>query len=319
MDANAWVVLLHVDRGRAIEPYAQRNAFGDAYLTQLCPANPEVRAYARAVIAEIASRGVDSILMESFHFVPFPHGYHHERAFVELTPLISFLLSLCFCESCVGTAGSRGVDIGSLRDAVRSTIRRGLSSADADPAAIDDPTHARTMFGGELGGFLDTRSDVVTSLVRELVETAREANPETALVPIDEGGAIKGYAAGRPTGAPAPSLSWQLGVDLRQVADAAGAIEVMAYASTAERVMTDLGAYASAIPDSARLGVILRPLRPDCDGPGNLRSKVEVAAALNVDRLDFYHYGLAPLEALDWVKSALTTPSAANAPTRRSK
>ena len=106
MDANAWVVLLHVDRGRAIEPYAQRNAFGDPYLTQLCPANPNVRAYARALIADVASRGVDSILMESFHFLPFPHGYHHERAFVEITPLTSFLLSLCFCE-CVHAGGRR--------------------------------------------------------------------------------------------------------------------------------------------------------------------------------------------------------------------
>jgi hypothetical protein len=319
MDANAWVVLLHVDRGRAIAPYAQRNAFGDLYLTQLCPANPSARAYARAVIADVASRGVDSILMESFHFVPFPHGYHHERAFVEITPLTSFLLSLCFCDSCVRAAAERGVDTPSLRDAVRSTIRRGLTSDYADPAPIEDSTRVREMFGGELGGLLDARSAVVTSLVAELVDAAREANPETAVVPVDEGGAIKGYVGGQPTGTPAPSISWQLGVDLHQVADAAGALEVMAYASTAERVRFDLEAYASAIPDSSKLGVILRPLRPDCDSPANLRSKVDVASALHVDRIDFYHYGLAPLDALDWVKSALPAGAAANAPTRRSE
>ena len=37
------------------------------------------------------------------------------------------------------------------------------------------------------------------------------------------------------------------------------------------------------------------------------------------DRLDFYHYGLAPLNALDWAKSALPAGAAANAPTRRSE
>jgi hypothetical protein len=319
MDANAWVVLLHVDRGREIEPYAQRNAFGDPYLTQLCPANPDVRAYARAVIGDVASRGVDSILMESFHHFPFPHGYHHERAFVEITPLTSFLLSLCFCESCARAAAERGVDTASLRGAIRSTIREGLSSDHADPVPIDDAAGVRAMFGGELGAFLDARSDVVTSLVAELVGAAREANPETAVVPVDEGGAIKGYTAGQPTGAPAPSIAWRLGVDLREIADAAGALEVMAYASTAERVLIDLEAYASAIPDSAKLGVILRPLAPDCDGPANLRAKVDVASALGVDRLDFYHYGLAPLDALDWVKSALPAGAAASAPTRRSE
>ena len=192
-----------------------------------------------------------------------------------------------------------------------------MSSDDADPASIDDQTGVRALFGGELGGFLDARSAVVTSLVAELVDTAREASPETAVVPVDEGGAIKGYVAGQPTGAPAPSISWRLGVDLRQVAAVAGAIEVLAYASTAERVLVDLEAYASAIPESSKLGVILRPLLPDCDGAANLRSKVSSVSAL-VDRLDFYHYGLAPLDALDWIKSALPAGAAANAPTRRS-
>jgi hypothetical protein len=319
MDANAWVVLLHVDRGREIEPYAQRNAFGDPYLTQLCPANPNVRAYARAVIADVASRGVDSILMESFHHFPFAHGYHHERAFVEITPLTSFLLSLCFCESCAAAAGERGVDSASVRDGIQSTIRDGLSPDHADSVSIDDVAGVRAMFDGELGAFLDARSAVVTSLVAELIDAAREANPDAALVPVDEGGAIKGYTAGQPTGEPAPSIAWRLGVDLRQIADMAGTLEVMAYASTAERVLVDLEAYMSAIPDSAKLGVILRPLRPDCDGPANLRAKVDAASTLGVDRLDFYHYGLAPLDALDWVKSALPAAAAANTPTRRSE
>jgi len=319
MDANAWLVLLHVDRGRTIEPYAQRNAFGDLYLTQLCPSNPDVRAYARAVVADVASRGVDAILMESFHFVPFPHGYHHERAFVEITPLTSFLLSLCFCESCARTAAEHGVDLASLQDGVRSAIRHGLSPGHADPTPIDDETRVRTLFDGELGGFLDARAAVVTSLVVELVDAVREASSETMLVPVDEGGAIKGYVGGRPTGVPAPSISWQLGVDLQKVAAAAGAIEVMAYASTEERVLFDLEAYRTAIPKSSKLGVILRPLRPDCESPANLRAKVRVVSDLEVDRLDFYHYGLAPLDALDWINSALPAAAAANATAGRSE
>jgi hypothetical protein len=319
MDANAWLVLLHVDRGRMIESYAQQNAFGDLYLTQLCPSNPHVRAYARAVIADVASREVDSILMESFHFVPFPHGYHHERAFVEITPLTSFLLSLCFCESCARAAAEQGVDLRVLQGAVRSAIRRGLSPDHVDPTSVDDEADVRALFDGELGGFLDARAAVVSSLVLELVDAVRETNPETTLMPVDEGGAIKGYIGGRPTGVSAPSISWQLGVDLQEVAAAAGAIEVMAYASTEERVLLDLEAYRDAIPESSKLGVILRPVRPDCESPANLRAKVRVVSDLEVDRLDFYHYGLAPLDALDWINSALPAAAAANATAGRSE
>src|SRR4051812_26592410 len=309
LDANAWVVLLHVDRGRAIEEFAQRNAFGDRYLTQLCPANPDVRAYARALLGDVASRGVDAILMEAFHFLPFPHGYHHERAFVEISALTSFLLSLCFCDSCIGAAAERGVDTAALRGAVQEAIRNGLGSDGVDPIAVDDPMGVRSMFGRELGGFLDARSDTVTSLVAECVAAARDVATQTVVVPVDPSGAIKGYVGGQPTGPPAPSISWLLGIDLERLAEVADAVEVMAYASTAERVRVDLEAYAQALPGPPKLGVILRPLQPDCESAENLRAKVEVASALAFDRVDFYHYGLARLDALDWIKFALPVSS----------
>jgi hypothetical protein len=308
LEANAWVVLLHVDRGRAIEEFAQRNAFGDPYLTQLCPSNPDARAYARSVVADVAARGVDSILVESFHYLPFPHGYHHERAFVEITPLTSFLLSLCFCPSCAAAATERGVHVVALNAAVQATIRGGLASA-ADSVDVEDNEAVRAMFDGQLGELLDVRSAVVTSLVAELVEAAREANPASKVVPIDPSGAIKGYAGGRPTGAPAPSISWLLGIDLAQLAEVTGAMEVMAYAANPERVLVDLEAYLEALPASTELGVILRPLRPDCDSAANLRSKVEIISSLGFGRVDFYHYGLAPLDALDWIRSALPDPA----------
>jgi hypothetical protein len=139
------------------------------------------------------------------------------------------------------------------------------------------------------------------------------------LFPVDEGGAIKGYVGGRPTGVAAPSISWQLGVDLQEVAGAAGALEVMAYASTRERALFDLEAYRKAIPESSKLGVILRPVSPDCDSPANLRAKVDAASDVGIDRLDFYHYGLAPLEALDWIRHALPAGAAAKATTGRSE
>jgi hypothetical protein len=309
MDANAWVVLLHVDRGRAIEEFAHRNAFGDPYLTQLCPSNPDVRAYAHALIADVASRGVDAILMEAFHFLPFSHGYHHERAFIEISPLTSFLLSLCFCDSCTHAAAEHGVDVVRLRGAVQETIRKGLLSDDRDSAEVDDPMLVRPMFGGELGGLLETRGDAVTSLVAECVEAARSVETTTVVVPVDPSGAIKGYVGGQPTGPPAPSISWRLGIELEQLAKVADAVEVMAYASTAERVLVDLEAYAQAFAGSSKLGVILRPLRPDCESAENLRSKVEIASSLAFDRVDFYHYGLTRLDALDWIKFALPANS----------
>jgi sugar phosphate isomerase/epimerase len=49
----------------------------------------------------------------------------------------------------------------------------------------------------------------------------------------------------------------------------------------------------------------MRPVPPDCDAAENLAEKLRVAAAAGVDRVDIYHYGMAPLSALDRVREAL--------------
>ncbi len=83
------------------------------------------------------------------------------------------------------------------------------------------------------------------------------------------------------------------------LARATDGVEMLGYARDPERVKADLAAYG----DVAALA--LRIMHPDCDGPENLRAKVAVARAAGVRELDFYHYGLAPLAALDWVCEAL--------------
>ena len=67
----------------------------------------------------------------------------------------------------------------------------------------------------------------------------------------------------------------------------------------------DLAAYRALLGPEAELGVVLRPMSPDCGGPDNLRAKVGAARAAGVARLGLYHYGLMPLPSLDWIAAAL--------------
>ena len=107
---------------------------------------------------------------------------------------------------------------------------------------------------------------VVTSLVAEVAEAAGE----TPLEFIELSGAVKGYADGRPTAPPAPSIAWQLGVDVDAVARACDGIEAIGYAADPERIRGDLEAYGDAA-----VSVIFRPTPPDCDSAENLRAKVD--------------------------------------------
>ena len=281
---RAWTVFLHNGALAAAHPEcAPENAFGDRYLTELCPANPDARAYARALATDIAALGVAGISSEALHYLGLEHGYAHERYFVPLGARIRYLLGLCFCEHCLAAARAAGVD----GDAVRRTAREAIELAFAG----DDP-------GGEpeRDEYARVREQVVTSLVAEVAEAAGETPFEF----IELSGAVKGYADGKPTGDPAPSIAWQLGVDVDAVARAGDGVQAMGYAADPQRVRGDLDAYGENA-----VSVIFRPSTPDADSDADVRAKVELARERGLGRVDFYHYGLMRLDALDWIRSAL--------------
>jgi hypothetical protein len=143
--------------------------------------------------------------------------------------------------------------------------------------------------------------EVVTALA---VEVAGAAAAEGASFDfIDLSGAIKGYATGRPSGDPAPSIAWQLGVDLPSIAAVCGSVEAIGYADDPRRLGLDLEAYRSLIGDGV-LNVVVRPMPPDCDSDQNLRAKLDLVRELGLARVDFYHYGLMRLDALDRIRAA---------------
>jgi hydrogenase/urease accessory protein HupE len=282
---RAWTVFLH--NGALAESYphcAPENAFGDRYVTDLCPAHPDVRAFARALAADVARLGVTTICAESLHYHALEHGYAHERYFVPLSARVRYLLGLCFCEHCLAAARAAGVDGDSVRRAARAEIERAFGG--------DDP-------GGEpeRDDYARVREQIVTSLVEEVVEAAGAVPFEF----IELCGAVKGYATGRPAGGPARELAWQFGIDVEGVARACTGLEAVGYAADPERIRADLDAYGDAA-----VSIIYRPTTPDCSSPENLRAKVALARARQLERVDFYHYGFMRLDALDWIRAAVS-------------
>jgi hypothetical protein len=301
---RAWTVFLHnYTLGEANPECASRNAFGDAHLTDLCPANPDVRAYVRALSGDIASKGVRCVVAESLHYHGLEHGFHHERYFIELGALGRYLLGLCFCEHCLAAARGRGVD----GERVLAEARRELERRFAAQPEPEDPDLARekvgSFAGGELTAYLDVRAETVASLVGEAAWAASEEGADFAF--IDLSGAIKGYATGRPEGDPAPSIAWQFGIDVARIAEACGQVEAIGYAADPDRLRFDLDAYRSIVGGDRRLSVIMRPMAPDCDSAENLAAKLAVCRDAGAVEVGFYHYGFMRLESLDLVKRSL--------------
>ena len=304
MRVRAWTVFLHNHRlGEAHPDCACRNAFGDPHLTDLCPANPQVRAYVRALSADIAAHGVADVVAESLHFHGLEHGFHHERYFIELGPLGRYLLGLCFCEHCIAAAHAHGVAAEWLRDAVRGELERRFAR-NPDPESMELVREQLGAFaGGELAGYLEARAETVTSLAAEAAEVANTEGAGFAF--IDLSGAVKGYATGRPEGDATAAVGWQFGIDIQRIAAACGHLEAIGYAADPERLRFDLAAYRSAVGPEGKVSVILRPMAPDCDSADNLAAKLAVARQAGAVEAGFYHYGFMRLESLDLIREAL--------------
>lgn len=299
---NAWLVCLHdVPAGMARDDLVQHNVFGDPLRTELCPAHPQVRTYLTAMCADLARYGCDSLLVESLHFHPFRHGYHHERCLVELDPLTEFLLGLCFCEHCTSWAAS-GVDVARLSRWCTTATRRVLSGGAAPgggPGLVRE--EVAELAGGELGGYLQMREEVVSTLVGELVAALGQGSHFRYQDPT---GSVKGYATGDPQGGPAVDEGWQFGIDATRISAAVDDYRMLGYARDPLRLELEARAVRSRIGDTP-LSCVLRPSPPDSDGARAIREKLDVLASLDIRNAGFYHYGLLPHSRLVDLADAL--------------
>ncbi|MFJ9560434.1 hypothetical protein ACIRQQ_10380 [Streptomyces fuscichromogenes] len=299
---HGWTVFLHnTTLGLAHPDVTQQNCFGDrAAPADLCPAHPDVRAYAVALGRSVARVGVDAVVAESLHYGTFGHGYHHERSFVRLGALAEFLLGLCFCEHCARRARAAGADTDAARGAAERLVAAVLDGGAPATGELPEPVAA----------YARARTDTVTSLAAEVADAV--AAEGSQLVFLDLAGAVKGYADGLPTGPLAADEAWRLGVDPAAVGAVVPGYAVLAYARDAERTAADIAAYRAVLPDSCALRAVLRPGTPDTDSPGHLGERVAAATAPGgADALDFYHYGLVPYPVLERIPVALKARGAA--------
>lgn len=305
MALHAWTVFTHNTRLGTDHPDAAvENVFGDPQSTYLCPANPAVVEYARALAGDIARYEVDSLLAESLHYLPLEHGYHHERYLIDIGPIDRLLLGLCWCAHCRAAGRQGGVDVDALGNAITGRLERFFATASAFDGTEDSREAVDALWDGELTAFLRAREVVVAAAAAAVA--AELAGTGTRFAFMDQAGAMKGYADGLPTGPPAPEVSWKIGVDPRQLAASCDELQLLAYAQEPARVATDIAAYRQLLGGRCDLRAAFRPIPPDCDDAGNLAAKLAVAREAGVVQADLYHYGFARLETLDLVHAAIT-------------
>jgi hypothetical protein len=292
MASNVWLVLLHnTALGMAHPDSVVRNAFWDPYYYNLCPSAPEARAYARGLAKDVTeSYPVAGLSMEAPGFTPYAHGYHHEFALMRSNPWLENLLGLCFCDHCVARAEAQGIEARRLKAQVAADIETYLASdIDFPPDMAEAFWRADIAADGDLRRYLDFRSDVVTSLVREIRAEVR-ADANVAVIP----------SVARPTGG-----AWYEGSDLRALGEVTGLIEACFYEPSPMRVKADLFDIHRRIGSGIKLRGILRPSFPDLASKGDFIAAVDALREGGVDELAFYNYGHLRRANLAWIGEAL--------------
>ena len=290
---NAWMVLLHNSQLGAAHPEATvANAFGDRYPYSLCPANPDVRAYAAALCADVTDAyPVIGVSLETPGYLPFAHGYHHEFALMRQNAWLDMLLGLCFCEHCVAGAKADGIDADGLKAGTAAQIDAYLGS---EIDAPDDMAAAWLMgdlaWNDELGGFIRWRCDTVASLVGA-IRAAVRADAAVAVIPS----VVR----------PSSSACWAEGSDLPKLVAAAGVIEACFYEAGPARIAADVWDVRRRLGKEGKLRGILRPGWPDLASRDAVIGAVAALHAAGVEDIGFYNYGHLRQASLDWVGDAL--------------
>lgn len=280
---TAWVVGLHNSRlGRLYPQAAVQTLFGDTLINSLCPAQPEARAYLRALCCDVARQpGVSEIALETPGWQAFRHGHHHEFELIDLPLAVQIILGTCFCGQCMGQAQAGGIDMQGLRADARQALEGFFETGEL--RGLDPCQDARWQ------ALHTWRARTVTSLVSDL-RADLPSSIKLAIIPTTQS---------------PNSLCFIEGSDLGLLAKAADRLEVPAYQSGPAAIGTDAEAVRQAAGVGADLGFILRPSYPNLASEAEVRQAVAKLGALSPTSISFYNYGHLPLRSLDWVRAAL--------------
>ncbi|UCD27838.1 MAG: hypothetical protein JSV03_12130, partial [Planctomycetota bacterium] len=277
---RGWTVCCHSSlMVKKYESCAAKNVFGDIDPTWLCPVNPDVREYLRAMVEDLSENyPFETIELERPSFQERPHSHAHHKVGPELGEVGHWLFNLCFCESCRQAAKDDGIEVEAAAEAASSTLERiyyhGEPLAESTAEIIDQVP--------ALGEYTDWRCAKVTSLV-EMVRQSCECRivihrAGERLVAAADFKAIGPHCHATLTNCPYPYDDKAIELTISEALEDTGNIG---------HVELGFSACLPMCPDSATL----------------VRS-LSHAARLGVPSVNIYNYGMIPLPRMEWIRQA---------------
>ena len=285
----AWTVCLHNTRiGLQYPECTVQNVYGDSYPHALTPGHPDARAYVASLINDLTTNyPIHSVFLEAPNYRGRAHGsswvsgHHHERAGVHFRELEESLLSISFNPADVEAAERAGVEVSSVREAVRAHLDRYF---DAAPEIPDELPRTLAEFRGQVPALADYERYFRRTEESLLQELRQIAQPRGV----------------RLVGGASPSVDVVLlsafGASLQQIAQ---------LTRSAREKLTP----GQELVVSIRLGFAGPGMGTAVLSEADLGASVETARANGADAVAFYNYAEAPRRSVEWIRGVLENRS----------
>ncbi len=276
---NAWTVCLHNGRFAVEYPeLAVENMYGEKDMNFLCPVKSDSSRYVKSLIMSLATGyDVGEIELESAFFPSaFIHGVHHEVMGIRITPVMSYLLSTCFCTDCVALARSKGINLKESRKHAISYIHdQVLHMRDiSNPEEAVDPGLDQALMQSGFEEIISFKNEVSRDLLTEYSEAAHEAGTEISIVSTGRG------LAGSGIGLEFPSRTIK-------------ALDLIAYYQNISEIKRDVSLIRMKVPRNVSVRTGINMTYPYAYNTSRLHKSVDAALSAGSDSIIFYNYGWA--------------------------
>jgi hypothetical protein len=291
MTVNAWTVCLHNGRFAADYPdLAVENMYGEKDMNFLCPVKSDSHKYLRSLMLSLATGyDIGEIELESAFFPPaFIHGVHHEVMGIRITPVMSYLLSTCFCQDCIADALSKGIDLNEARKHAINYIHDQILNMRniGNPAEAENQDLKQALIREGFEDIIAFKTSVSRDLMYYYSETALEAGTNISIV-----GTGRGLAGS--------------GVDLEFPSGTIKALDLIAYYQNISEISSDVALVRSKLPVNVSVRTGINLSYPYAYNPVRLRESVDSALSAGSNAIIFYNYGWATQNIIEEIQNLL--------------
>jgi hypothetical protein len=285
VSTTAWTVALHnTHLGLTYPDVTTQNVFGDHYFHSLCPSQPDVIAYMRALAGTLASYPIEAVEFETFEFVPFRHYAFLEKEGIGVTPFAGLLLSLCFCPACLSAAKRLGVNARLIAKAVKVWLQEYFQGKNRRHGQVE----AQLSSIDGLAEYLDVRFNVLAHGFREIADLLHAENKRVISLVIGQ----------------EQRRDHLTGIDLERVASDADAIETLFYKRLPQEASGVIQAIRKAAGKDTSVYLAVRPGYPDARDANDVMQMTKSILKAGGNGISYYNFGLLEKHHLDWIRKA---------------